>query len=128
MDDTEAQSIQLSSSDDVEDALGLLLTLLTHAPPSVTLLRMLVSPILTQLVALSSAMSRDPTSDALTKGELEGVLRGWGRLTDEDEAVRGLVSAVTSGKGWSDRMADGRERFWAKANTGVAGFCVYFGR
>ncbi len=128
MDDMEGQTIQLSASEDVEGALGLLLPLLTHAPPSVALLRMLVLPILTQLIALASAMSKDSTSDALTKGELEGVLRAWARLTDEDEAGLGLVSAVTSGRGWNNRTADGRETFWAKSETKVSGFGVFFGR
>jgi len=113
--DPSLDNVQLSSSEDIADALSLLLPLLTHAPPSIALLKMLVTPILSQLLALSSALSRDPTADSLTKTDIEGVLRSWGRLVDEDEGVRRLVAASTSGRGWSNRTADGRETYWRKS-------------
>jgi hypothetical protein len=131
--DPTLDNVQLSSSEEVADALSLLLPLLTHAPPSVALLKMLVTPILPQLLALSVALGRDPTADPVTKADIEGVLRSWGRLVDEAEGVRLLVAAITSGRGWSNRTPDGRETYWRKSaeSTGeehTVGFAVCFGR
>ncbi|KAL7415364.1 hypothetical protein BDY24DRAFT_413505 [Mrakia frigida] len=82
------------------NALTLLLPLILLTPPSSTCHSILLGPILPQLFGLHWHLQQGRTADPVLRREVEGCLRSWGRVGEEEEVRRGLEEVVRSGRGW----------------------------
>jgi hypothetical protein len=101
--------------------------LVLHAPPSREFTDFVVGPILPQVFALYVVLKpAQPTMMAKTKAKEEGglaadvklLLTSWGKLVGKDEAVKGVWSIVTSGRGWPT-SEDGEVLHWQKVGEGA---------
>lgn len=97
---------------DINDALSILLPLLTSTPPGSVVITETVTPILPQLFALAVHLQTDRTADPLTRQELQDILRTWARLADREVVIRGIWDILNSGRGWGVTDEDGNEFFW----------------
>ena len=114
----------------INDALSILLPLLTSTPPGSIVINQTVTPILPQLFALAVHLQTDRTADPLTRQEIQDILRTWARLVDPDVVVRGIWNILHSGRGWGVTDEDGNEFFWKyveEADTEQSGVGIWYG-
>jgi hypothetical protein len=97
---------------EINDALSILLPLLTSTPPTSIVITETVTPILPQLFALAVHLQTDRTADPLTRQELQDILRTWARLADREVVIRGIWDILNSGRGWGVTDEEGNEFFW----------------
>jgi hypothetical protein len=120
----------------INEALSVLLPLLTSTPPTSTIVSATITPILSQLFSLAVHLSSSRTADPLTRQELQDVLRAWARLADQEVVVRGIWGILNSGRGWGLTDEEGNEFFWDHATVdeededdhGGGGVAVWYGK
>lgn len=115
----------------INDALSILLPLLTSTPPTSTIVSAIITPILPQLFSLAVHLTSSRTADPLTRQELQDVLRAWARLADRDVVVKGIWGILTSGRGWGLTDEEGNEFFWDYATEEEeddGGIAVWYGK
>lgn len=105
-------AVVVGSPRQVNDALSIILPLLTATPPTSMTITRLVTPILSQLFALAVYLQSDRTADPLTRQEIQDVLRAWARLADREVVVKGIWDILNSGRGWGVTDEEGNEFFW----------------
>ncbi|KAJ9112328.1 hypothetical protein QFC19_000748 [Naganishia cerealis] len=121
----------VTSPKQINDALSILLPLLTSTPPTSTIVSATISPILPQLFSLAVYLASDRTADPLTRQELQDVLRAWARLADRDVVVKGIWAILNSGRGWGLTDEEGNEFFWDHSTGEDAedgGIAVWYGK
>lgn len=114
----------------INDALSILLPLLTSTPPGSIVITQTVTPILPQLFALAVHLQTDRTADPLTRQEIQDILRTWARLVDCEVVIRGIWDILHSGRGWGVTDEDGNEFFWKyveEADTEQSGVGIWYG-
>lgn len=126
-----ASAVVVGSPQQINDALSILLPLLTSTPPTSTVVTKTVTPILPQLFALAVYLQTDLTADPLTRQELQDVLRAWARLADREVVVKGIWDILNNGRGWGVTDEDGNEFFWKHVvddDVEQSGVAIWYGK
>lgn len=124
-------AVVVSSPRQINDALSILLPLLTATPPTAIVVTRVVTPILAPLFALAVYLQSDRTADPLTRQEIQDVLRAWARLADREVVVKGIWDILNSGRGWGVTDEEGNEFFWEHAvgdDVEHSGVGIWYGK